>query len=133
MMLEITIPIRVNNPLNGGQRNWRAKAGIRKAQKSAVAMFLYAKQRPPLPAIVTLTRLGPNKRPMDSDGLQAAFKSIRDLIAQWYAVDDGPNGLFTWRYDQKRDPLYAVVILIESTQMEPDLPPTWGQMREVGS
>lgn len=118
MNIEITIPIRVNNPLNGGQRNWRAKAGIRKAQRKAVAMYLVGKRRPPLPAIVTFTRLGPNKRPMDSDGLQAAFKGIRDLIAQWYVADDGPNALFTWQYAQERTKEYGVRVLIESANMD---------------
>lgn len=49
---------------------------------------------------VTLTRLA--SRDLDDDNLAGAFKAVRDAIAKWFGVDDGPKGPCRWRYAQER-------------------------------
>lgn len=51
-----------------------------------------------------LTRGAP--RAMDSDNLVGACKAVRDAVAAWLGVDDGPRGPVTWTYraeDTRRD------------------------------
>lgn len=56
-------------------------------------------QIPPLPLVVTLTRIGP--RTLDSDNLAGSFKGIRDQLATLIGVDDGDPRV-EWRYLQQR-------------------------------
>lgn len=105
------IPIRVNNPLNGAQYNWRAKAAVRKqARKLAQAFCRNSRMPKDLPATIILTRCGPNKRPMDeTDGLRAALKSVVDGIADYLGVDDA-DGRIEWQYRQRREKEYGVMV-----------------------
>lgn len=48
---------------------------------------------------VLLTRISP--KPFDSDNLAAAFKSIRDGMADFWGVDDGDADV-TWVYDWRK-------------------------------
>jgi hypothetical protein len=67
--------------------------------------------------VVTLTRIGP--RDLDSDNLAGSAKAVRDAVARWLGVDDGPRAPVEWRYAQERPAKgakrYAVRITIEST------------------
>lgn len=67
---------------------------------------------PPLPIVVTLTRIGP--RTLDSDNLAGAFKGLRDQLAKLIGVDDGDPRV-EWRYQQQRSGArqrYAVQITV---------------------
>lgn len=75
-------------------------------------MLLKHDPLPPLPARITLTRVGRGTRPMDFDGLVNSLKSVRDAVARHYDVDDGSD-LYRWEYKQERGKEYAVVIMIE--------------------
>lgn len=54
----------------------------------------------PLPLRVRMVRVAP--RPLDDDNLRAAFKAVRDGIAEALGVDDGPReGRVAWEYGQE--------------------------------
>lgn len=57
---------------------------------------------------VTITRSGPGAG-LDTDNLAGAAKAVRDEIAAWLGVDDGPSGPVSWAVEQRRGP-WAVEI-----------------------
>ena len=60
---------------------------------------------------ITITRIGKNTRPVDSDNLPACAKAIRDGIADELECDDGDKRL-EWVYQQRRGE-YGVEVVIE--------------------
>lgn len=68
-----------------------------------------------IPHVVTLTRIGP--RAMDSDNAVGALKHVRDAVAKWLGVDDGPRETrVSWAYGEQRRAganQYGVEIRIE--------------------
>lgn len=56
------------------------------------------------PFLVTLTRRSPSTRGLDSDGLQGAFKYVRDEICRCLSVDDGDLERVAFVYRQERGP-----------------------------
>ena len=75
----------------------RERIGAVKRARDTVGVVLAAKARtrPPLPVVVTLTRLAPGN-PMDSDNLSSACKPVRDAVALWLGVADGDPRV-TWQ------------------------------------
>lgn len=59
------------------------------------------------PVRVIMTRLG---RLMDTDGLTASCKYVRDTIALFLGVDDGPRGPVEWVYQQLESAEFGVVV-----------------------
>lgn len=55
-----------------------------------------------LPLAVTITRSGP--RALDTDNLQGSAKAVRDELALWLGVDDGPSAPVSWHVAQVRGP-----------------------------
>lgn len=121
--LELLIPVRTENPLNGATGNTRLAATIRsrkRAKHRATARFLTlgAMAREGLtraqlvPCVVRLTRISAGT--MDTDGLAASQKGIRDGIADALGVNDG-SVFIDWRYAQEKGkPKYhAVRVVIE--------------------
>lgn len=62
---------------------------------------------------VTFTRLG---RLLDSDGLQGACKYVRDTVALFLGVDDGPTGAVSWDYHQERSAQFGVRVSLAMAQ-----------------
>lgn len=62
------------------------------------------------PTTCTMVRVAP--RMLDDDNLAGAFKAVRDEIASFFGVDDGPKGPIAWRYEQRKGApkQYAVCI-----------------------
>ena len=87
---EFTVPIRTKNPLNNREHFYKVAARGRK-EKQAVGMVLLTKPLPRVPVTVQLTRHGKGNRPMDSDGLAASLKHVRDSIAAVYGLDDADS------------------------------------------
>jgi hypothetical protein len=110
--LSVTIPLRLALGLNA-REHWRKRASRVKAEKLAVLMYLRQAVRtlPPLPAVVTITRIG--KRRCDSDNVPGGAKAVRDQIAAVYGVDDGSD-LYDWRYGQEIGKEYGVRVDIAS-------------------
>lgn len=110
-ILQVLVPIRTVNSTNA-REHWGGKARRVKKEREAVAWMLAGKRPPALPCRVLLTRLGPNRRLCDSDGLQAAGKGVRDQVAAWLGVDDADPRV-KWEYAQERAPEYGVRIEVE--------------------
>lgn len=111
MTLTVTAPIKVISPGNGSHGHWRAQAEDRKRQRQIVRWTLAPHAKPPLPVVVTLTRIG--VRDLDTDNLAAAFKSIRDEVAAWLGCGDSPRDPVTWVYEQERGKPKEYAIRIE--------------------
>jgi hypothetical protein len=99
--LSVTIPMKLQSLANC-RLHWRALDRLKREQKRLVALALWCVPRPPLPAVVTVTRIAP--RQLDShDNLRSAAKYVVDEIARCYGVDDRSE-LYQWRYAQERGP-----------------------------
>jgi hypothetical protein len=106
-MTTITIPIegmRLGAALNA-RVHWFRRAARAKKERAVVATVLHCHRRPTLeptcpPTTCTLARIAP--RMLDDDNLAGAFKSIRDEVAAFFGVDDGPKGPIAWRYEQRK-------------------------------
>ena len=72
---------------------------LKKKQRTATRVCMIGATIPPLPLLVTITRIGPRK--LDDDNLASACKYVRDQIAAAVGVDDGSDR-YTWRYGQRR-------------------------------
>lgn len=103
-----TLDIQTVNPLNR-RDHWAAKAKRAEYERNLASTHLAYRTRPPLPVLVTLTRIG---RQMDDEGVVASFKSIRDGVADAYGTDDSPSSPIKFEYAQERGP-YSVRIKIE--------------------
>ena len=89
--------------------HWRYIAKIKKKQRAATKICLTNFVVPPMPLLVTITRIGP--RYLDDDNLASACKYVRDEIAKKVGVDDG-SPLYTWRYEQIKGLRYGVNVEI---------------------
>ena len=101
------------------EANWRGPWQVRarrvKAQRLATYAALCASGYDPHALldgrlVVTLVRVA--TRSLDTDNLAGACKAIRDSVATWLGVDDGPKGPVTWAYAQEvtKSPLQRVRI-----------------------
>lgn len=94
--MTITVEIPMALPSVANQRlHWAKKARQVKAQRNATALILktqgvdarigshYGDEL----VIVRLTRIAPRR--LDDDNLAAAFKAVRDQVAECLGVDDG--------------------------------------------
>jgi hypothetical protein len=93
-----------------------AIAGGVKKQRAQVRLMLDSQLVKPGGSsfyLVTLIRISAGE--LDDDGLAGALKNVRDEVAAWLGIDDGPRAHASWRYGQQRGPrgTYAVRIEIE--------------------
>ena len=106
-------PLKLRNPLNGGglstSRGARMASNARRQKERGVgrtlALRLGATQTGEEFACVVLTRISP--KAFDSDNLEAAFKSVRDGIAEAWGIDDADPRV-TWVTDWRKGPKDAV-------------------------
>ena len=122
--IEFDIPIRVANRLNKQHSGW-ARSRERKAHREAVVFTMRTKihgrsgLKLLMPLAVTLTKITPRGRPLDSDGLQSALKTVRDSVAEVIGVDDGNSG-YIWRYAQEFGREHGVRVRIEREAVTPE-------------
>src|ERR1043165_6538891 len=95
--MRFIVPIRLPS-LTNLRLHWRRMATLKRKQKSATPKCMNDVPIPPLPLLVTITRVGPRR--LDDDNLAGACKYVRDQIAAEVGVDDG-SPLYTWRYEQR--------------------------------
>jgi len=107
--IEIEVPIRADVTLNS-RLHWAEKARKVRDQRHATGWMLKQHKAPGLPAVVTLTRIGPRR--LDGDNCQGALKGPRDAVADWLGVDDKDERI-DWRYEQVTG-RYAVRITVEA-------------------
>lgn len=110
----VSLPLHTVSEANK-RRHWRGRAQRAREQRTAVAFRLRAAvglQPPPLPILVTMTRVAPRR--LDSDNLASALKACRDGAADWLRVDDR-DPLVVWRYQQRKGQPreYAVEVAME--------------------
>ncbi len=93
--------LRTGRGLND-REHWRVRAKRVKAEKERAAWEL-AKwaEKPPLPAVVTLTRFAPSNG-LDDDNLAGSLKGVRDAVAAWLGVDDRDRSRVRYVYEQQR-------------------------------
>lgn len=106
--MRVHIPIRLPSLANT-RMHWRYVATLKKKQREATKACLKDATIPPLPLLVTITRIGP--KILDDDNLASACKYVRDEIARAVGVDDGSNQ-YTWRYEQVKGMKYGVIVEI---------------------
>lgn len=94
--MRLHIPIKLPSLANT-RIHWRAMDKLKRQQRLATKYSIAGKEIPPLPLLITITRIGPRR--LDDDNLQAACKYVRDQIADYVGVDDG-SPLYTWWYRQ---------------------------------
>jgi len=92
------IPIKLPSLANI-RVHWRKMIRIKTKQKRATKYCLHGNIIPPMPLVITITRIGPRK--LDDDNLASACKYVRDAIAATIGVDDGNPG-YTWQYSQRK-------------------------------
>jgi hypothetical protein len=111
----LKLPLRTVSGMNA-REHWRARHRRVKAEREAVAWALKGQPAPALPAVVTMTRLGPSNG-LDDDNLASAMKPARDQIAAWLGVDDR-SPLVRWVCAQRREKQWGVEVQVEANQME---------------
>jgi hypothetical protein len=122
--LMLRLPIKTTNPLNGQSGNSRLAGIIRaraRAKQKGLSFMLtkatLARVAPELARsqafVVTLTRISAGT--MDTDGLAASQKGVRDGIAAALGIDDGDVDRLRFRYAQRKGPpkQHMVEVLIE--------------------
>ena len=83
------------------------KIAVKEAVRGALATCLPPFAVPPVR--VTMTRYG--TRRLDDDNLDAAFKVVRDTVAEWLGVDDGDTAAVRFRCRQR--PGYVAGVKIQ--------------------
>lgn len=102
--IDITLPIITVSETNSHE-HWSHKIKRHKKQQQLVRLALNGKELPQLPCTVTLIRHSFGV--MDDDGLPAAFKWLRDAIADKILPGMAPGRAdgdprIKWRYDQHK-------------------------------
>jgi hypothetical protein len=127
--LVFTAPIHII-PETNQREHWGAKArrvkkhrGVgllftRGALNSLRKQFLLVPDDALRPALVTLTRIiGPRGRKLDAgDNRNAAFKAVRDGVADALQVNDGHESRVSWKYEEEKGPEWAVRMRIEKRE-----------------
>ncbi len=67
---------------------------------------------PPLPVVVTLTRVGPGWP--DWSNTVGAFKHIQDGVADALGLSNDEDPRITWKYERRREKKFAIEIAIEA-------------------
>jgi hypothetical protein len=101
------IPVRTVSESNQSLGGWHAKIARWKQQRDLTEMYVKRLDLPPLPVVVTMTRIG--KRMLDDDNLSGSLKRVRDSIASVYGVDDG-SPLCRWVCEQEIGKEYGVKV-----------------------
>ena len=119
-MIRLSVPIQMPNPLNA-REHWGAKA--RRAKSHRLAVYAAAKlagvlediRLVPLPATVTITKVGPRR--LDDDGATASAKHVRDEIAQLLGIDDGdPEVTWVVKQESRGSGVYGCEIEIQGRE-----------------
>lgn len=124
MKFVLKIPIELKSEANVHD-HWLRKNKRRKSQILAVKC-VFLQKRPKFesfPVVATLVRFSPRK--LDDDNLIAAFKWIRDAIADLIKPGFKPgradaNNDIVFKYDQEKSIDKFVMIILESTNSSAD-------------
>ena len=115
--MTLTLPLRLVSVLNS-REHWGKRAARAKIQRNIVKISLRRKVGPLIlpgfldDAEVLFTRVAP--RQLDGDNLQAAFKAVRDGVADALGVKDNDPRI-AWRYAQERGKPREYAVRVEIT------------------
>lgn len=112
MNIRLIIPMKTVSGMNA-REHYMARSRRVKLEREAIAWRLNQHKPLPVPCTVTLTRLAPSAG-LDGDNLQSAFKGCRDEVAKWLGIDD-KSPLVTWKYGQRREKHYGVVVKVSDS------------------
>lgn len=118
LVCRVLLPgIHLRSPGNGSHGHWAVTAGVRKRHRE----LAYWRLRVQLPDMlgpfvrITLTRIAP--RALDDDNNVAAFKGIRDGVADALGCSDNdPRLRFEYRQKRGMPKEYAVEVTIEEVR-----------------
>ena len=91
------------------REHWTSRAERSRDTRGVVSEALRAHPPPPGPWAVAITRSGPVA--LDTDNLAGSAKALRDAVAEWLGVDDGPTSPVRWEYGQVRGGYGATVVV----------------------
>ena len=91
------------------REHWTSRADRSRDTRGVVAEALREHPAPPGPWVVAITRSGPQA--LDTDNLAGSAKALRDAVATWLGVDDGPSAPVRWEYGQTRGGYGATVVV----------------------
>lgn len=114
MTFRLTLPLRIESEANR-RDHWGEKS--RRVKSHRIAAIAIPKDKlPPLPCVVTITRIAPKQ--LDSDNLQSGAKALRDGIADRLGVNDNDPRV-TWIYAQERGEPREYAVRIEISESDP--------------
>ena len=108
-MIAVRIPLQTINPLNKREHHMVRCRRV-KSEREATAWAFMGQRVPDLPVDVALTREA--ARTMDTDGLAASFKGVRDQVAEWLGLDDADPRV-SWSYAQAKAKGFNVLVEIK--------------------
>jgi hypothetical protein len=98
-MIVVDVDVRPVSPNRLHEEHYYTRARRRRLERGATFKALSGHARPTPPVIVTFVRCA--SRLTDDDNLAYGFKAVRDAVAEWLGVTDGPNDhRARWRYAQ---------------------------------
>lgn len=97
--MKFSIPIRTGRGLNERMHHMQRARQV-KAERQAVAWVVSQLAAPVCAVIVTICRVSPSAKGLDSDNLQGGLKAVRDQLADWLGRDDADDSI-AWRYVQR--------------------------------
>lgn len=103
-LVRVAFALRLRSLANLRFGHWGPRARLVREHRQAAALILEPKikalaLREPDALTIGLLRIAPRK--LDSDNLAAAFKGVRDGVADALGVDDGDERI-SWLYEQRR-------------------------------
>lgn len=118
--MKFEVPIRIRSEANIREHHFKKARNV-KQQRTTVALSFRAAAGPPphafpLPATVTLTRIGPTFI-HDDDNLISGFKAVRDQVAACCGWNDRDERI-KWVYQQEKGKAYAARVEIVATPPE---------------
>ena len=105
LLLEISFPLRLVSPLNA-REPWRRKADRIAEEKKISTLHLWSRGGRSgarfLPCRVEMVRAyGKGSRAFDTDNAEAAFKGVRDAVAEWVRTGDQEGSGVSWTVRQE--------------------------------
>lgn len=98
LLADLVVPVVTISEANARSHPHARATRVRRQRETVTAHLALWPVRLPSIARVRLVRLG--ARALDTDNLAGALKAVRDAVAAWLGVDDGPGGL-VWEVDQE--------------------------------
>ena len=114
--LQLFVPGRLTNPLNGSHRHWSARAKWAQTWRIATQVAWLQAGQPTWPGAAHVTFVAQVRRRFDDDNLAACIKPVRDAaVRALFGTDDGPacGHWFSYRQEVRPGRAYGVLVVVE--------------------